>query len=227
MSNTPANITSPNDATVDVFWSMRSSFCYLALDRLLALQAAWRVQIRIRVVYPVAIRNPEFFKTAPTHYRPYHMLDSQRVADFHGIPYRRPVPDPIVQDLETSAIADEQPYIHELTRLAAGAQVQGFALPFMDHVMRMIWDGGVDNWHEGPHLADAVADCGINAPALFEAVRTRPQEFDAVIDANQAAQTAAGHSGVPLCVLEGEPFFGQDRLALLQWRLEQLGVPRR
>lgn len=34
-------------------------------------------------------------------------------------------------------------------------------------------------------------------------------------------------SGVPLCVFEGEPFFGQDRLALLQRRLEQRGVPRR
>ena len=76
-----------NEPTIDVFWSMRSSFCYLALDRLIALQEKWRVQLAIRVVYPVAIRNPGFFRTAPAHYRPYHLLDSQRVADFYGIPY--------------------------------------------------------------------------------------------------------------------------------------------
>lgn len=224
---THSNIPATSNPTVDVFWSMRSSFCYLALDRLLALEAEWRVQVEIRVVYPVAIRNPEFFSRAPAHYRPYHLLDSQRVADFHGIPYRRPRPDPIVQDLATNAIADEQPYIHQLTRLAAAAQMQGRALPFLDQVMRMIWDGSVDNWHQGDHLADAITRSGMNASALLNAVRERPDEFDAVIEANQTAQASAGHSGVPLCVFDGEPFFGQDRLALLQWRLQQQGVTRR
>ena len=35
------------------------------------------------------------------------------------------------------------------------------------------------------------------------------------------------HWGVPLMVYEDEPFFGQDRLDLLEWRLEQSGVKRR
>jgi len=52
-------------------------------------------------------------------------------------------------------------------------------------------------------------------------------EFDPVLEANQTAQASAGHSGVPLCVFDGEPFFGQDRLALLQWRLQQQDVTRR
>jgi 2-hydroxychromene-2-carboxylate isomerase len=28
-------------------------------------------------------------------------------------------------------------------------------------------------------------------------------------------------------VVDGEPFFGQDRIDMLEWRLEQMGVPRR
>jgi len=32
---------------------------------------------------------------------------------------------------------------------------------------------------------------------------------------------------VPTMVFEGEPFFGQDRLDLLVWRLEQHGLARR
>jgi len=35
------------------------------------------------------------------------------------------------------------------------------------------------------------------------------------------------HWGVPLMVFEGEAFFGQDRLDVLEWRLEQSGVQRR
>ena len=215
------------DATVDVFWSMRSPFCYLALDRLIALQTEWRVRVQIRVVYPVAIRNPDFFRTAPKHYRPYHLLDSKRVAEFHGIPYRRPIPDPIVQNLETSTIAEEQPYIHELTRLAAAAQLQDRALEFQHQVMRTIWDGSVDNWHEGTHLADAIERSGLDAPALIADVRAQPERFNAVIEANQTAQAAAGHGGVPLFVFDGEPFFGQDRFELLKWRIQQSGVAAR
>jgi len=32
---------------------------------------------------------------------------------------------------------------------------------------------------------------------------------------------AAGHRGVPAIVLEGEPFFGQDRFDVLMWRLSR------
>ena len=51
--------------------------------------------------------------------------------------------------------------------------------------------------------------------------------LDAGIEANQQAQTAGGHWGVPLMVVDGEPFFGQDRIDLLEWRLGELGVARK
>ena len=50
-----------------------------------------------------------------------------------------------------------------------------------------------------------------------------------VIDAMQAHNEAAQlehHWGVPLMVLNGEPFFGQDRIDSLTWRLDQLGLRR-
>lgn len=71
----------------EIYWSMRSPYCYLALDRILDLCAKYDVQADLRIVYPVAVRNPDFFSTAPKHYRPYHLLDSQRVADFQGEPF--------------------------------------------------------------------------------------------------------------------------------------------
>ncbi len=38
---------------------------------------------------------------------------------------------------------------------------------------------------------------------------------------------AAGHWGVPMMVFGGEPFFGQDRIDQLVWRLRQAGLHER
>jgi len=48
-----------------------------------------------------------------------------------------------------------------------------------------------------------------------------------VIAENQKALEKAGHWGVPTMVLDGEPFFGQDRIDQLLFRLKQKGVKRR
>ena len=41
------------------------------------------------------------------------------------------------------------------------------------------------------------------------------------ISANQDALEAAGHWGVPTYVFNNEPYFGQDRIDLLRWRLDK------
>lgn len=213
--------------TFDVYWSMRSPFCYLALDRVLALRAHYDLIVNLRVVYPVAIRNPDFFRTAPKHYRSYHLRDSNRVAEFLGIPYRRPIPDPIVQDMDTNEIAVEQPYIRMLTRLAEAAVEADQGLEFQDQVMRLLWDGRTDNWDQGTHLSSAIALAGLNPKGLKSAIDMDPERYDDAIEENQAAHAAAGHDGVPLFVFQGEPFFGQDRLDLLVWRMQQCGLVNR
>ena len=48
--------------------------------------------------------------------------------------------------------------------------------------------------------------------------------MEANIAANQVAHEAAGHWGVPTMAFRGEPFFGQDRLDVLLWRLKQNGL---
>ena len=45
--------------------------------------------------------------------------------------------------------------------------------------------------------------------------------LDAALRTNEAAQREGGHYGVPLMVLNGEPFFGQDRFDQVVWRLGQ------
>lgn len=203
---------------------MRSPFCYLALDRVLAMRTRYDLEVTLRVVYPVAIRNPEFFKTAPKQYRSYHLRDSNRVAEYLDIPYRRPIPDPIAQDMDTNEIAEHQPYIHMLTRLAAAAVEAGKGLEFQDQVMRLLWDGATDDWDQGSHLVSAISRADLNPQALKRALEIDPDRYDDAIEANQEAHKSAGHNGVPLFVFQGEAFFGQDRLDILLWRMKQYGL---
>ena len=136
-------------------------------------------------------------------------------------------PDPIAQDMQTNEIATEQPLIKRLTHLAAAAVEAGAGLEFQDQVMRLIWDGRTDGWNDGNHLADAIGRAGLSPQSLENAITADPQHFERIIEANQAGQLEAGHTGVPLFVFQGEPFFGQDRFDLLVWRLHQNGLSLR
>ena len=129
--------------------------------------------------------------------------------------------------METRRIATEQPYIRRLTRLGIAACERGRGLPFITQVSRVIFDGSVAGWNEGDHLTEAADAAGCNLPELDAAIEAEPDRHEAAIEANQQALEAAGHWGVPTMVFEGEPFFGQDRLDLLIWRMQQNGLDAR
>ncbi len=210
--------------TVEIFYSFRSPYCYLLTDRLTALERDYAVAVMIRPVYPIAVRNPEFFRRVDPLYRPYHLLDSDRLAEYLSIPYRRPVPDPIVQDLASGTIAAEQPYIRHITRMAQAATEAGMGLAYSAAVMNLLWNGATDNWHEGSHLSTACREAGLDFDVLDDRAQREAAALDSEIEHNQEAQRAAGHWGVPLMVFAGEPFYGQDRFNILCWRLSQQGL---
>jgi len=212
--------------SVDLFWSFRSPYSYLATPRLVELEAAYDLDIVVRPVYPIAVRQPAFFSQVDPLWVPYLLRDTQRLADFLGLPFHRPRPDPVAQDLETRAIAAEQPLIRRLTRLGVAAVHAGHGLAFLDQVSRLIF-GGTENWHEGGHLADATASAGLDLAALEAAVAADVDGHEAEIEANQQALAAAGHWGVPTLAFQGEPFFGQDRIELCVWRMRQHGLAAR
>ena len=97
----------------------------------------------------------------------------------------------------------------------------GMGLPFLDHVMRLLWNGHIDGWDQGAHLANAVADAGLDFQDLISRQETEIARLDKAIATNAETLTDAGHWGVPTVVYDGEPFFGQDRLDLLIWRIGQ------
>ena len=212
--------------SIDVFWSFRSPYSYLATGRLFELHRRYTLDVNVRPVLPIAVRTPEFFQRVNPLFPRYLVRDVLRLGEFLGIPIRWPRPDPVAMNPD-GRYPEEQPYIHRLTRLGVAAAERGRGLPFLDEVSKVIWNGRVDDWHEGDHLARATERAGLDLAELDEAIEKEPQHFVDAIDANQRDLEAAGHWGVPTMVFEGEPFFGQDRLGLLQWRLERAGLEGR
>ena len=211
----------------DLFWSFRSPYSYLATGRIVDLVRDYDVEADVRVVYPIAVRLPNFFEQVNPLWPPYVLRDTVRIAQMQGIPYGWPRPDPIVQEFPSRKVAAEQPYIHRLTRLGIAATERGSGLPFIDAVSRIIWSGEVDGWHRGDHLAQAADSAGLDLAELDAAIERDPDHYEAIIEENQRAHEAAGHWGVPTMAFEDEPFFGQDRIDHLVWRMKQRGLAPR
>ena len=199
----------------------------MATKRLRGLQDRWEARIRPRPVYPIAIRTPDFFANAPDQWVGYLLKDVFRLSQYLERPIGQLQPDPVVMDMATREIAPDQPHIHRLTRLGILAcevsDEAGWA--FMDEVSSIIWSG--QPWTTGAVLSDAAARAGLDLADLDTRQEVETDRLEAEIDANQNAQNEGGHWGVPLMVFEGEPFFGQDRIDLLEWRLEKAGVARK
>ena len=213
--------------SIDLFWSFRSPYSYLATPRLVEMARDYDLAVNVRPVYPLAVRSGEFFRQVNPMWIPYLMRDTYRIAEMLGLPYRWPRPDPVVIDPETRAATPNQPYIHRLTRLGCAAAEAGRGLDFLHEVSRVIWSGETVNWYEGEHLAKASARAGLDLAVLDAKIAADPEKYEAIIQANQKTHAEAGHWGVPTMAFEGEPFFGQDRLDVLLWRLKQRGLKPR
>lgn len=210
----------------DLYFSFRSPYSYLAIGRYRALTEMFDVDIALRPVYPLAIRQPDFFERNHPNWLGYTMRDMVRVAQFHGIPFAAPKPDPIVQNMMTREIAEDQPHIFRLTRMGQAAARRGKGLAFADEVSRLIW-GGTAGWHEGEHLTGASTRAGLDLAELAAEAEADAETLDNEIAANQQALEAAGHWGVPTLVFEGEPFFGQDRIEMVLSRMNEKGLTER
>lgn len=210
--------------SIDVYWSFRSPYSYLATPDLFRLREDFEVEVKLRPVLPIAVRTKETLFTGDQRRVKYIIIDAFRRAEFLGMKFDRPSPDPIVQNMETFEVSDDQPYIYRLTGLGIEAEKRGKGVDLAYHVSHLIW-GGDKNWNEGDKLAEAVAKAGLDLAELDAAITANDPMPD--IEANQAALEAAGGWGVPTMVFNGEPFFGQDRIDTLRWRLEKSGVAKR
>lgn len=211
--------------SVELFWSFRSPYSYLATPRLAALQGEYDLDIAVRPVRPIALREPDFFEKRGERWMHYTLIDVVRLAEWLGLPIAMPNPDPVVIEAETRRAAADQPQLTRLNRLAVEAAARGRGLAFLGAASRLIWSG--EPWTESGRLGEALASDGLDLAALEAGAASDPAAHDAVILANEAALAESGHWGVPTLVFDGEPFFGQDRIDLCLWRMTQKGLKAR
>jgi 2-hydroxychromene-2-carboxylate isomerase len=209
-------------AAVDLYFSFRSPYSYLATPGALQLEKDFDVEIALRPVLPLAIRMPAFFNPENLAKVHYILIDWERRAEMLGLPHKWPSPDPIVQDFDTWTIPEEQPYIYRLTWLGVEAEKRGRGIEYAAEVSRLIF-GGTEGWDQGDHLAQAAARAGLDLSEM-EAAIANPTSYIEQVANNQEQQAIAKHHGVPLFVYNDEPFFGQDRIDTLAWRLRQDGL---
>lgn len=207
---------------LDIYWSFRSPYSYLAVDRLCDIARAYPIDTRFRPVRPLAMREPDFFEKNRPQFLPYLFKDVWRESQRLGVTFASPRPDPIAMDFATGKVAKDQPVMEKLMGLAVAAVEHGKGLEFAQSVARRIW-GGVENWDTGGPMAEACAAAGLDLHELEHWRRDNPRLIAETVAESEAEQLKH-HWGVPLMVLDDEPFFGQDRLDSLVWRLGQMGL---
>lgn len=211
--------------TVDVYWSFRSPYSYLVTPDLQRLTEDYTVSVNLKVVLPIAVRDKEtLFSGSDRKPAMYIVMDSLRRAQFLNMPMIfPPKPDPVIQDYETLQVDDHQPLIMRLAKLGVEAQRRGSGLGFAKSISALIF-GGTEGWDQGDHIERAATALGLNLGEMEEAIEGGDHLEE--IERNHSDLEAAGHWGVPTMVVRGEPFFGQDRIDTLRWRLDQFGLQR-
>lgn len=211
-------------ARLEIYWSFRSPYSYLAIDRLAAIKRDYDIDVDFRPVRPLAMREPDFFKRGRKQFLPYLLKDVPREAERLGIPFGLPDPDPIRMDMASGKVDPDQPIMTMLMDLAIAATQAGAGVEFARAVGRSIW-GGKKGWHEEDALGETLRKACLDLSDLKQWAADNQAAIEETIARNEAAQLQH-HWGVPLAALDGEPFFGQDRIDSLIWRLDQRGLRR-
>ena len=213
---------------IDLYFSYRSPYSYLILPRMLKLKEKYDIEINFKVVYPIAIRMPEWFegKNFFTFFF-FKMIDMRLQAKKLGIPFTSKLkPDPIRQNIMTGKISSHQPYIFDICHLGQMAQMKGVGMEFAFEVSSLIF-GGVENWNTDENLSEAAKKVGLDLNQLRESVNVHEQEIIGQIKQNQVDQLNAGHHGVPLTVIGDKHFFGQDQFDKIMETLKEKGLKER
>jgi 2-hydroxychromene-2-carboxylate isomerase len=183
-----------------------STYSYLAIHRIDDLAARygrtvdWQVISLGHVFQELKITPPPFI---PARLK-YNTLDLLRSAEFAGRTFKIPAVFPFDAKLAR--------YAFWSLKAQDEKRARDFALAVMDRTFGQ--GGSITTFEE---IADACAHLGLSA-ADIEALATAPAAKRAVVEAMDRAR-ADGIIGAPFMVLDGEPFWGADRLDHLERRL--------
>jgi 2-hydroxychromene-2-carboxylate isomerase len=207
---------------IDLYFSFRSPYSYLILPRILKLKKESNIDINFKLVYPIAIRMPDWFEKKNILFFLSTMSDFKKKAKQLDMPLNLPVkPDPIKQNIFTAKIAKNQPYIFDICHMGQEMTDRGFGLEFAYKLSTKIWS--VKNWNKDEHLVEILSEFNIELLEIRETIKNNEKALIEKIKQNQVEQLDAGHHGVPLSVYKEEYFFGQDKFNDLIERMKTNG----
>lgn len=200
-------------AHIDYFYTSSSPFSYLghrAIEAVAKKQGcgiAYR-PIDLKAVW--AISGAVGPAERPPVRQRYRLLELQRVAEWRGLPINlkpRHFPvDPTLADRATIAILEARQDPSD----------------YMFEIFSAIWARD-ENISDPAIVEKYLEECGFDAEALLEAAQS--DEVGGIRQRNTEAAIEADAVGVPAYVVNGEVFWGQDRIEWIDRALETGRAP--
>ena len=194
--------------TIDYYLAPQSPWTYLGHTRLVAMAQGAAAEVRVRPVdlgrvFPVSGGLP-LGKRAPQR-QAYRLLELRRFADHLAIPLN-------LEPRYFPVAGDDAARLIIAARQAQGSES---ALRLAGAVLAAVWEQE-RNIADPLVLQQLLQEQGLPAQLVKEAVSGDVQKE---YDDNTAAAIAVGVFGAPTYCVDGEMFWGQDRLEFLARRL--------
>ncbi len=196
-----------NRRAIEFYFDFSSPYSFIASEWVAALAARhgrtvdWHAILLGATFQAAELKSPVSYPIK----REYSLRDFERSARFAGVPLQMPAKFPI----STQNAARIFWWLK--------AQDPQRAIDWAHHGLRAYFARGVD-LSDPVALKALAAEFGIE-PTLAEGVWNDPQWKGALKNANDAA-IATGVFGAPFFVVDGEPFWGNDRRAQIERWLE-------
>ena len=193
---------------IDFYFDFSSPYSYIASEWIEALAArhgrtvTWRAILLGATFQAAELKSPVSYPMK----REYSLLDFERSARFAGVPLKIPDTFPI----PTQNAARLFWWLHD--------KDEPTAIQWARHCLRALFARGVP-LNDAQALLGLAVEFGLDAGEA-EAVWNNPQWKLALKSANDAA-IAAGVFGAPFFMIDGEPFWGNDRRAQIERWLEK------
>ena len=192
---------------VEFFYDLVSPYSYLAYGRAVEVCQERGAELTLRPMLLGALHNAVGLQ-APIEVKPkgrYQLKDIHRWADYYGIPLRFPEPFPF-RTLKTM-------------RAAVFSDGQGLLEPFTREAFTLYWtEGGAPKGMEeadedGP-VSEVARRVGLDAEEVL-AEASAPENKEA-LKAATAEAVERGAFGAPTFFVDGEMFWGNDRLHFVE-----------
>ena len=194
--------------TVDYYFTPQSPWTYLGHERFADIARRTGATVRVLPidlgkVFPVSGGLP--LGQRASQRQAYRLLELRRHADFLGLPLHvKPKFFPVSGDDASRLIIAVD--LHD------GADA---AMKISSAIFNAVWAQERHIANEKV-LAELLAECGLDAARLEQSYSQAVQER---YEANTAQAIEAGVFGAPSYVIDGELFWGQDRLDFVERRL--------